>query len=85
MMHYPALFIWLWLGAGMPSNIFFSIIFCRIAYKQYRLLGSDAWKRLTFAGVQVMFLAALSNIDCFIALNLHDTPINPEIFTTFDW
>ncbi|KAI9592788.1 hypothetical protein BDF19DRAFT_450892 [Syncephalis fuscata] len=43
--HYSSFLMWYWFSITIPLNVIFSIIFCRIAFQQYRTYGSDAWKR----------------------------------------
>ncbi|KAI9596913.1 hypothetical protein BDF19DRAFT_437188 [Syncephalis fuscata] len=59
--YYPQPILWYWFLINVPINILFSYIFCHIALKQYRLFGSDAWKKLARDGIQAMTLATLCN------------------------
>ncbi|KAI9591120.1 hypothetical protein BDF19DRAFT_499581 [Syncephalis fuscata] len=62
--HYPPYLPWLWFGVTTPINMFLSGIFCHVAYKQYRLFGSNAWKRISRDGIQTMCLAVSCNVVC---------------------
>jgi hypothetical protein len=42
---------WYWFGVVAPLNVRFSSVFIHVAYKQYILLGSDAWKRLAWNAI----------------------------------
>ncbi|KAI8050491.1 hypothetical protein BDF22DRAFT_657086 [Syncephalis plumigaleata] len=53
-----------WFGSNTPLATIFSGIFTHVAYKQYRLYGSDAWRRLARDGIQTMCLALLCSILC---------------------
>ncbi|KAI9592215.1 hypothetical protein BDF19DRAFT_219721 [Syncephalis fuscata] len=44
--YYPQFILWYWFVINVPINVLFSTIFCHVALKQYRLFGSEAWKRL---------------------------------------
>ncbi|KAI9591864.1 hypothetical protein BDF19DRAFT_453718, partial [Syncephalis fuscata] len=62
--HYPPYLPWLWFGVTTPINMFLSGVFCHVAYKQYKLFGSNAWNRISRDGIQTMCLAASCNIVC---------------------
>ncbi|KAI9598608.1 hypothetical protein BDF19DRAFT_182970 [Syncephalis fuscata] len=61
-LYYPQFLLFYWLSVNLSINILFSAIFCHVALKQYRLFGSDAWKKLARNGIQTMSLAALCSI-----------------------
>ncbi|KAI8050433.1 hypothetical protein BDF22DRAFT_694952 [Syncephalis plumigaleata] len=84
-MFYPPAFLWFWAGAVAPLNILFSMIFCRVAYRQYRLFGSDAWKRLARDGIQTLCIAALSNTACCLLIVTHFGRTNTDFFLVTDW
>ncbi|KAI9591665.1 hypothetical protein BDF19DRAFT_454222 [Syncephalis fuscata] len=65
-MHFPSSIPIVWFGLTIVINLFFSIMFCHVAYNQYRTFGSDAWKRLANDGIQNMCLISLCNIICCI-------------------
>ncbi|KAI8051980.1 hypothetical protein BDF22DRAFT_744198 [Syncephalis plumigaleata] len=83
--HYPSFTMWYWVGINVPFNIVFSTIFCYVAYKQYKLFGSEIWKRLTREGIQTMCLALLCNIICVIVVLSHIEGANQDILFAVDW
>jgi hypothetical protein len=68
--NYPPFVPWYWFGAVAPVNVLFSAIFSYVAYQQYQLFGSDAWKRLAKDGIQTMCLVIACNVFCGLALIL---------------
>jgi hypothetical protein len=66
--NYPSFIPWYWFGAVAPVNVLFSSVFSYVAYKQYRLFGSDAWRRLARDGIQTMFLVVACNVICGLIL-----------------
>ncbi|KAI8050563.1 hypothetical protein BDF22DRAFT_745435 [Syncephalis plumigaleata] len=83
--YYPASILWYWFSIHTPLNVFFSAIFCHVAYRQYKLFGSDAWKRLTQDGIQTMCLAVLCNIICCILAITRINDSNSDMFLCADW
>ncbi|KAI9594236.1 hypothetical protein BDF19DRAFT_445290 [Syncephalis fuscata] len=81
----PSFFLWYWFAINVPINILFSIIFCHIALKQYRLFGSEAWKKLARDGIQTMFLVTLCSIICSIIVILLKDKINADTFFIIDY
>ncbi|KAI9592258.1 hypothetical protein BDF19DRAFT_452343 [Syncephalis fuscata] len=61
-LHYCIYLIYYWLVISIPLNVFFSVIFSRVAFQQYSVYGSDAWKRLARDGIQAMCLAVFCNL-----------------------
>ncbi|KAI8055769.1 hypothetical protein BDF22DRAFT_672115 [Syncephalis plumigaleata] len=84
-MHYPAFIPWYWFGAVASINFLFSFIFCRIAYKQYRTFGSDAWRRLARDGIQTMCFAVLCNITCCFFIITRIGGNYSDILFPLDW
>jgi hypothetical protein len=67
--HYPYYAPPFWFSSVGLTNLLFSAIFCRMAYKQYRQFGSDAWRRLAHDGIQTMCMVTACNItSCSIIL-----------------
>jgi hypothetical protein len=66
--HYPQYGIWLLLAISVPFSAALSSVFCYIVVKQCRLYESNAWKRLTWEGIQAMRSAALCNIVRFVVI-----------------
>ncbi|KAI8050511.1 hypothetical protein BDF22DRAFT_695335 [Syncephalis plumigaleata] len=83
--HYTQLLSYTWLGTIMPTNVFFSAIFCYVAYTQYRIYGSDAWKRLADDGIQTMCMVILCNIVCGLFIIFRVLGDFSEIFFMIDW
>ncbi|KAI9595452.1 hypothetical protein BDF19DRAFT_71700 [Syncephalis fuscata] len=65
--NYPISMPLYWFGVTIPVNILFSGIFSYIAYQQYKTFGSEAWRRLTRNGIQIMCLVVFCNIICAYA------------------
>ncbi|KAI9593054.1 hypothetical protein BDF19DRAFT_415708 [Syncephalis fuscata] len=82
---YPAAFPWYWSGSVLPINLLFSSIFSYVAYKQYKLFGSEAWKRLAQEGIQTMALVVTCNILCGISIFLEIGESFSEYFFDIDW
>ncbi|KAI8050223.1 hypothetical protein BDF22DRAFT_143354 [Syncephalis plumigaleata] len=83
--HYPYFIIWYWFASTVPLNVIFSSIFCYVSYKQYKLYGSDAWKRLAKEGIQTMCLAVFCNVGCCTAIALQIGGTNADLFFPLDW
>ncbi|KAI9596909.1 hypothetical protein BDF19DRAFT_325675 [Syncephalis fuscata] len=83
--YYPPILLWYWIGVNTPINVFFSIIFCSIALKQYHLFGSDAWKELAQDGIQAICLALLTNLVCCIAIVSRFDDANRDVLFASDW
>ncbi|KAI9591438.1 hypothetical protein BDF19DRAFT_271431 [Syncephalis fuscata] len=83
--YYPPFFLWYWFSVNAPINVVFSAIFCRVALKQYRLFGSEAWKKLARDGIQTMFLATLCNIVCSIFIILFKSIVNADTLFFVDY
>ncbi|KAI9596804.1 WD40-repeat-containing domain protein [Syncephalis fuscata] len=83
--NYPHFLPWYWLGVAAPINAFFSAVFSYIAYRQYRLYGSDAWKRLARDGIQTMCLVVLCNVVCGICIIFKVGGNFSEMFFLADW
>ncbi|KAI9591667.1 hypothetical protein BDF19DRAFT_454227 [Syncephalis fuscata] len=82
---YPYTIPLYWFGVIMSINLLFSIIFCRVAYRQYCRFGSDAWKQLAHDGIQTMCLATLCNIGCCFLIVFHVTGNYSDVLFTVDW
>ncbi|KAI9596920.1 hypothetical protein BDF19DRAFT_326006 [Syncephalis fuscata] len=85
MAYYPKVFVWYWFSINVPINLLFSAIFCRVAINQYRLFGSEAWRKLAIDGIQTMSSAALCSIICGFFIITFTDEINPDIFFVVDW
>ncbi|KAI9596902.1 hypothetical protein BDF19DRAFT_437149 [Syncephalis fuscata] len=83
--YYPPILLWYWIGVNAPINVFFSIIFCRVTFNQYRLFGSDAWKRLARDGIQTVCLALLTNLICCTLIISRFDNANSDILFPIDW
>ncbi|KAI9592427.1 hypothetical protein BDF19DRAFT_468063 [Syncephalis fuscata] len=83
--HYPSFYPWIWLAIVAPSNLFFSLIFCRVAYRQYRMFGSKAWRRLAREGVQTMLLVMVCNIFCGLMVAFDMFGAFSEMAFPTDW
>ncbi|KAI9593055.1 hypothetical protein BDF19DRAFT_449319 [Syncephalis fuscata] len=83
--YYPKIFVWCWLSVSMPGNILFSVLFSRIALKQYRIFGSDMWKRLARDGLQIMFMTVLCNMICSSVIAFRIGGNNAELCFIIDW
>ncbi|KAI8052826.1 hypothetical protein BDF22DRAFT_488797 [Syncephalis plumigaleata] len=81
---YPEFIIWYWASVNTPHNILFSVIFCFVTYKQYKILGSDIWRRLAREGIQTMSLALLCNILSTIIIVFFPSTINKDILLLVD-
>ncbi|KAI9595193.1 hypothetical protein BDF19DRAFT_78917 [Syncephalis fuscata] len=82
--YYPQSLLWYWFAVNVPINVLFSFIFCHVALKQYRLFGSEAWKKLARDGIQVMLLATSCNIVCSISIVLFKNQVNADVFFIID-
>ncbi|KAI9592259.1 hypothetical protein BDF19DRAFT_452344 [Syncephalis fuscata] len=83
--HYSSFLMWYWFSITIPLNVIFSIIFCRIAFQQYRTYGSDAWKRLARDGIQAMCLAVFCNIFCYFCIEFQVGGVNADLLFPGDW
>ncbi|KAI8050222.1 hypothetical protein BDF22DRAFT_143371 [Syncephalis plumigaleata] len=85
--YYQYFMVWYWFAPTFSINLLYSAIFCRIAFKQYQRNKSDAWKRLTREGIQIMCLAALCNITCCIIVKSTSTKynLNFNVLYIADW
>ncbi|KAI9596762.1 hypothetical protein BDF19DRAFT_421276 [Syncephalis fuscata] len=83
--NYPAWQPWFWFVVSAPINTLFSAIFSRIAYRQYRAFGSDAWKNLSRNGVQTMCLVVLCNIACATVVLFEIGGDFSSSFYVLDW
>ncbi|KAI8050569.1 hypothetical protein BDF22DRAFT_695657 [Syncephalis plumigaleata] len=83
--HYPDLLPWYWLAVTTPTNIFFSAIFTHVVYKQYRILGTAAWKELARDGIQTMSQIVVCNIICEILIATRVGDGRAELFFAVDW
>ncbi|KAI9596898.1 hypothetical protein BDF19DRAFT_437135 [Syncephalis fuscata] len=82
--YYPLFFLVLdW--SECTHQRFFSIIFCRVTFNQYRLFGSDAWKRLARDGIQTVCLALLTNLICCTLIISRFDNANRDILFPIDW
>jgi hypothetical protein len=84
-MEYQEFVPWCWFGLNAPLATVFSGIFARVAYKQYRVYGSDAWRRLARDGIQTMCLALLCSILCAIGAIMRIGEQFSTYFYFFDW
>ncbi|KAI8056861.1 hypothetical protein BDF22DRAFT_668295 [Syncephalis plumigaleata] len=83
--HYPISFPWYWFGSVAPINVLFSTVFSMVAYKQYRMFGSEAWKRLAQEGIQTMALVILCNLFCGMFIWFDIGKSYSEYFFLTDW
>ncbi|KAI9591297.1 hypothetical protein BDF19DRAFT_455550 [Syncephalis fuscata] len=83
--NYPHFIVWHWFSAVVPLNVLFSVIFIRVALNQYRLFGSDAWRRLARDGIQTMCLTVLCNIVSCIFIVFEVGGAGSDIFFSLDW
>ncbi|KAI9596736.1 hypothetical protein BDF19DRAFT_436587 [Syncephalis fuscata] len=81
---YPPYLAWYWFGISLLANVFFSSIFSYTAYKQYRVFGSETWKRLAKDGIQAMCLVMLCNIVCSAMLCFRPLGDASEFFFLID-
>ncbi|RKP05294.1 hypothetical protein THASP1DRAFT_26183 [Thamnocephalis sphaerospora] len=82
---YPPYFPWVKLGLDAPINIFFSIAFLLVVYRQYRQFGSAAWARLMRDGIQTMCLVVFSNVVCMAIAAFEPLGSFSEMFVIIDW
>ena len=75
----------LWVITSLPINLFFSGIFCYVAHKQYKLHGSDIWRRLSGDGIQTMCLVTLCNIVSGALVLLHAFGNFSQALFVLDW
>ncbi|KAI9598585.1 hypothetical protein BDF19DRAFT_430777 [Syncephalis fuscata] len=83
--HYPPFLPWYWFLAATPINTFFSAIFSRVAYQQYCVFGSEAWKHLARDGIQTMCLVTFCNVACAICILVEVVGKLSELFFVADW
>ncbi|KAI9593035.1 hypothetical protein BDF19DRAFT_498023 [Syncephalis fuscata] len=83
--YHPKLFLWYWFSVSMPDNILLSALFSRIALKQYRMFGSDMWKRLARDGLQIMSMTVLCNTICYAFIAFRIGGDNAELLFVVDW
>jgi hypothetical protein len=69
----------------VPLNVLFSTIFSHVAYKQYRLFGSDAWRRLAKDGIQTMCLVTACNIICGLIMIFEIGGDFSQLSVAVDW
>jgi hypothetical protein len=74
-----------WVAINVPFNVLFSTIFCYIAYAQYKLYGSDIWRRLARQGIQTMCLALLCNTVCAAIVVACNDKTDPDMLIAVDW
>ncbi|KAI9596856.1 hypothetical protein BDF19DRAFT_437017 [Syncephalis fuscata] len=74
-----------WIVSVLPVNMLLSGIFSYIAYRQYRLFGSTAWKKLAEDGIQTMCVVILCNILCGIVIVFKLFGNFSELFFMIDW
>ncbi|RKP05634.1 hypothetical protein THASP1DRAFT_25900 [Thamnocephalis sphaerospora] len=82
---YPTYFPWIKLAMDAPINLMFSIAFITVIYRQYSILGSDAWARLVHSGIRTMCLVVISNIVCMLAAAFEILGPFSEMFLVLDW
>ncbi|KAI9593034.1 hypothetical protein BDF19DRAFT_449260 [Syncephalis fuscata] len=82
---YSSVLPWYWSGSVLPINLLFSSIFSYVAYKQYKLFGSEAWKRLAQEGIQTMASVVTCNILCGMFIFLEIGESFSEFFFLIDW
>ncbi|KAI9597807.1 hypothetical protein BDF19DRAFT_420684 [Syncephalis fuscata] len=83
--YYPYYLPWIWMGIEAPSQLMFTTIFAYVAHQQYRMFGSDAWRRLAREGIQVMCLAMLCKLVCGAIIIFDAFGDLSEIFVLVDW
>ncbi|KAI9596962.1 hypothetical protein BDF19DRAFT_326909 [Syncephalis fuscata] len=84
MTYYSQFTLWYWFSVSVPINVIFSVIFCRVALKQYRIFGAKSWKKLASDGIQAMSLATLCNIIGPIITIVPKDKINTDLFFIVD-
>ncbi|KAI8049650.1 hypothetical protein BDF22DRAFT_171081 [Syncephalis plumigaleata] len=83
--YYTQVILWFWVVINIPHNLLFSGIFCRRAYNQYALFGSDIWKRLMHEGIQTMSFVLLCNLVSIIMIVITTDTVNKDVFIVVDW
>ncbi|KAI8051465.1 hypothetical protein BDF22DRAFT_744476 [Syncephalis plumigaleata] len=83
--NYPTFLPFYWFGAEMPLNFLFSIVFARVAYRQYSMFGSEAWKQLARDGIQTMLYAVFCNIFCIIMIVFEVGGNFSQMFFLLNW
>ncbi|KAI8050942.1 hypothetical protein BDF22DRAFT_114314 [Syncephalis plumigaleata] len=73
--YYPYYLPLIWMAVEAPSCVMFSLIFSYVAYKQYKLFGSDVWKRLARDGILLMCTAILCK--------LYAVPLSSSIYSAY--
>jgi hypothetical protein len=76
---------WYWFGAVAPLNISFYAVFSYVVYKQYKLCGSDAWRRLARDGIQTTCLVIACNTICIFIIILEISGDFSEMSVPADW
>ncbi|RKP25685.1 hypothetical protein SYNPS1DRAFT_28585 [Syncephalis pseudoplumigaleata] len=84
MLNFPYGFIWYWAIINAPLSTFFSVVFCRVCFKQYRQYGSDTWRQLAQDGIQTVVLALLCNIFYGVLIVLQPPGLNTDHFFIMD-
>ncbi|KAI9591406.1 hypothetical protein BDF19DRAFT_417172 [Syncephalis fuscata] len=60
-------------------------VYFRIALKQYRMFGSDMWKRLARDGLQIMSMTVLCNTICCASIAFRIGGDDADLFFIVDW
>ncbi|KAI8050520.1 hypothetical protein BDF22DRAFT_131488 [Syncephalis plumigaleata] len=74
-----------WLITVFPINLFFSGIFSYVAYSQYKIYGTEAWRRLVKDGLRTMCLVVLCNLVCGVFVSSHTFGNATQVFFVIDW
>ncbi|KAI8052850.1 hypothetical protein BDF22DRAFT_743527 [Syncephalis plumigaleata] len=82
---YPYFISLYWFAITMPGNTFFSAIFCRVVYNQYRRFGSEAWRRLARDGIQKLCAAVFCNVFCGLIIITRAFDSYSDFFFVVDW
>jgi hypothetical protein len=83
--HYTDPMLITWLITVLPNNLFFSGMFSYVAYNQYKMYGTEAWRRLAKDGIRTMCLVVICNLICGIIVSTHTFGDTTQIFFIIDW
>ncbi|RKP23597.1 hypothetical protein SYNPS1DRAFT_30646 [Syncephalis pseudoplumigaleata] len=83
--YYEHLVMLCWLVIIMPPNALLSTVFCYTAFKQYRLYGHDAWRRLARNGMRTMCLAVSCNMLSAILVVFQIGKQYSDTFIAVEW
>ncbi|KAI9597467.1 hypothetical protein BDF19DRAFT_435192 [Syncephalis fuscata] len=83
--HYSQFVPLYWFSLIIPVNVLFSVIFSYVAYKQYKLFGSEALKRLAREGIQTMGLVVIINVICVTCILFKVGGYYSDMFFMAEW